>query len=293
MKIKIATETGQAIPRPLHTVQVRATKHGIVVQTRPQRDKRKFTQRQLDVQTWFAFAGRMASNPTSLDARAAMAASRGTEQVPRDILTMAALGRYYQFVMPDGSILPRITVPVVRPEPPPEPEPPAPSPQSRYDGMHWSVGNGIWDAPTSSSQFAWKGNWFRVLEDMTVSQIAGTVDAVAGASYRFAIGTTSSVGEILTLAVSDIEVADLAGHRMLFHEIDAQLTAETRAFAMLGRTDSGGTYALPVAFPGQSAWTIPLRPIGTARHTQTAIDVGQSITVSFTLSGSPIGMTVT
>ncbi|HTM83279.1 hypothetical protein [Asticcacaulis sp.] len=51
----------------------------------------------------FTIAARMAASPVWLDQVAAMGLSRGTEQVPRDILMMAAYGNLFSIEFPDGS----------------------------------------------------------------------------------------------------------------------------------------------------------------------------------------------
>lgn len=50
----------------------------------------------------FAIAARMAASPLWLDQMCAMNWSNGTEQVPRDILVMAAYGNYVSLILPDG-----------------------------------------------------------------------------------------------------------------------------------------------------------------------------------------------
>lgn len=113
MKLWPANADPDAIPHGLKDVQVRATKRwGIIAQTRPQRQPRS-TQLQKQYRTRFGLAGRMAANPGSLDLLTAIEMARGTEQVPRDILTMAALGAYYLIVNPDGTTWRRPEKPVL------------------------------------------------------------------------------------------------------------------------------------------------------------------------------------
>lgn len=52
----------------------------------------------------FGLAAQMAASPIWLDYVGALAASKGTEQVPRDVLMMAIYGGLFQLVLPDGTV---------------------------------------------------------------------------------------------------------------------------------------------------------------------------------------------
>lgn len=114
MRIEPANADPDAIPHGNKYVQVRVTKWGVVVQRRPRKGTRRWTKREKQWQQRFAFAARMASNPISLDLRTAIEMSLGTEQVPRDILTQAALGAYYIVQNKDGTYWRRVSEPAIQ-----------------------------------------------------------------------------------------------------------------------------------------------------------------------------------
>lgn len=101
------------VPTHLGAANVRATPHGYVVQQTPPNPIafRSPLARQMTVR--FGFAGRMASNPSDTQLETAMEMAKGTEQVPRDILTMAALGRYYIFETDAGGTWRHVRTPTV------------------------------------------------------------------------------------------------------------------------------------------------------------------------------------
>lgn len=103
MKITSAQADPDALPHGLKNVQVRATRWGVVIQAKPRKGNRSWSPLQKQQRIRFGLAARMASDPHSLDLRTAMEMAKGTQQVPRDILTMAAQGRYYFIANPDGT----------------------------------------------------------------------------------------------------------------------------------------------------------------------------------------------
>jgi len=56
-------------------------------------------------QTEFAIAARWASHPEPIALQTATYLATGSDQVPRDILMMASMGTFYEFVLEDGSIV--------------------------------------------------------------------------------------------------------------------------------------------------------------------------------------------
>lgn len=92
---------------------LQVTRHGAYLRARPKPPKHGWSQKQIDNRKRFGLAGNMASNPHPLDLATAIEFAKGTEQVPRDILTMAALGSYFIIENPDGTEWPRIKFPRV------------------------------------------------------------------------------------------------------------------------------------------------------------------------------------
>lgn len=102
MIIKSAAVSPDQIPTGLSGVYARATRWGLVIQAKPKKGGRRKTQNEKDFIKRFSIAGVMASNMQAKEMETAIEMSRGTEQVPRDICTMACLGRYYIFHFEDG-----------------------------------------------------------------------------------------------------------------------------------------------------------------------------------------------
>lgn len=85
-------------------------------------------------QLQFGIAAYWASHVEPLQYETAVEMAKGTQQVPRDILMMAMMGTYYEFLMPDGSILQgaRMT---------------NPNPQYILDLITDEIGSLLWRAP--------------------------------------------------------------------------------------------------------------------------------------------------
>lgn len=103
MKIDLGPQPVGAFPDLRPFVVFRSTRWGAVAQAGPRRRKASWSARQEQYRARFAFAARMAAAPFVLDYKTAVEMAKGTEQVPRDILTMAATGTYYILVNEDGS----------------------------------------------------------------------------------------------------------------------------------------------------------------------------------------------
>lgn len=97
-------------------VNIRNTPHGWIAQKPPGPNKSRATVLETQTRKQFAFAAIMASSPLDVDYLTAIEMAKGTEQVPRDILTMAALGRYY-WITSDGETSWRTTERPIRSDP--------------------------------------------------------------------------------------------------------------------------------------------------------------------------------
>lgn len=92
-----------AIPHGLRAVSFRMTRWGLIAAKRAGPSSKPPTLLQKQYRIRWAFAGRMASAMQPLEQLTAMEMAKGTQQVWRDIATMACLGRYYYMVNPDGT----------------------------------------------------------------------------------------------------------------------------------------------------------------------------------------------
>lgn len=111
-------DLGPVAPRALPSVRgafyIRDTRWGPRAQAWP-KPRKNWSLLQKQYRTRFAFAARMAATPYPLDYQTAVEMAKGTEQVPRDILTMAALGQYYEIVGPDGIPWGHVEGPIAQP----------------------------------------------------------------------------------------------------------------------------------------------------------------------------------
>lgn len=55
----------------------------------------------------FAYAAKMAANPEPMSYETARFLTEGSHWLPRDVLTMAAVGKFYEVYLPDGSLAPQ------------------------------------------------------------------------------------------------------------------------------------------------------------------------------------------
>lgn len=106
------------------------------------------------------------------------------------------------------------------------------------------------DNTASGSSFAFKGMVFTPLFDMTVSHAAAILNTVAGATYIFGIYRLDGSDQIdeITAETSGIASPGTASFVNLVgtYTSAASLTAGSRYFFAIGRTDSTTTYALPL-----------------------------------------------
>lgn len=113
MKLIPTGLSDEQVPFRLPGVTIRKTKAGWVGLKSPAYNPANRSELQDQYVQRFAFAARMASNPMAQEYETAREMSKGTEQVPRDILTMAAMGRYYVITRPNGSMWRHVSRPVL------------------------------------------------------------------------------------------------------------------------------------------------------------------------------------
>lgn len=109
----------------------------------------------------------------------------------------------------------------------------------------------------STSSFAWKGNRFTPDVDVDIYALCYFGTIVANGVYQAAVITgTATPGNVATATKSASYTAGsspatlLGGHMWLEFSTPVRLTAGTQYGLMVGRTDSTGTYQLPVNFNG-------------------------------------------
>ena len=112
MKVTPGAIQPDTVPAVHGLFYARGGPRGLVIQARPRPGKRKWSVIERAWQQRFAFAARMASSPYWADLGTAIEMTRGEEQVPRDLLTAVALGRFYELVGPGGQVWGHVEGPI-------------------------------------------------------------------------------------------------------------------------------------------------------------------------------------
>lgn len=246
MKIKSAQLSPYTLSHMLKGVVVVADpKRGVIIRSRPTRKKpRTLLQKQYSRR--FGFAGAMASNSEVMQLQTAIEMSKGTEQVPRDILTMAALGNYYILLNQDGTEWDHVEGPV-------------------YKGRKWKTSemeiwtryNTINSTGYGTSARAFKGFTFTPLRTLEVTGFKVVLQTLATASYQIAVGIENASHVIQSISKSSIQFGGISVHNVLHFEMPFTFSQNNSYFLMVGRTDGAGSYALPIAGSTEDALTFP------------------------------------
>lgn len=281
----------RSIPHLTRHVVLRATRWGGVAQARPKIGPAPAGSLRDHYRKRFGFAARMASSATFLDYETAYHWSKGSEQVPRDILTAAALGRYWQLILPDGTVAGHVPGPIYTPDPGPEPPPTPPQPWSGPYEMIWPFHDAAWGGTPSGSAYAMKGNQLTPLADLEVTGIAAILTTVSGGTYRAGVGQLDGSGAISTLTQTADWTATSSAKQLLSWSLTATLPGGATSFTAVWRTDAGDTYALPIAWSVDASWIFPAQRAKSLRLARAAPAIGHTPNVITTDQAVPIGLT--
>lgn len=110
-------------------------------------------------------------------------------------------------------------------------------------------------ASVSSSSFAFKGTAVVPFEDVNIHGLVYNGTIVSAGTYQAAVMTESG-GTVATITLSDTRVASavdatptITATFLLTFATPVALTAGTEYHLMVGRTDGGDTYGLPIQYP--------------------------------------------
>lgn len=227
-KAKLGNIDPRAFSEARGRIMLSDTKHGAVFSKWPKKRGKAKSGYNFYRQTEFGLIAKWAANPLDLDLGTAVEMARGTEQVPRDILMMAAMGLYYEIVSPTGIVWesarmtsnPQYILDLV---------------SSEYGGMLWrdtigwvrlapgmpgqvllSDGNrpywgaagpaagglvgasNIWEG-SSTSNYASKGALVIPILPFTVVAMYGNLSEIAGQTYRWGIYEVNASNTILAV----------------------------------------------------------------------------------------------
>jgi hypothetical protein len=222
---------------------VKRTMQGLAVQAMPKPYKRPAIS--IEWNTRFGIAARMASNAISIELASAIGLSKGTTQVPRDLLTMAATGRLWQIEMPDGSILGHVEGPTV----------PVPQPITGDLRMwEWFQWSNMRSTAYPTGNYPSRGMQIIPKTDNTIKGIRANINGVAGAQYVAFTATLKTPTTINEPTYGDTITITSSGNQIIELPISAPIKAATPTLVMIARTDAGDTSNLPLPFPAAPQW---------------------------------------
>jgi len=213
----------------------------------------------------FAYAARWSANPNPLDYATAVAMTKGTDWMPRDLLMRAIYGTAYEVILPDGTIM------TVTDKGPPQP--------GGFNVQQWQ-GNlyGLLDdASSSTSSFAFKGT-------IVTAQIAAQIDGIlvrfsptVGGLFKVCLCRLDASNVIQEVYNSTSFQASTGARQWYPFSFDAPLLNGERYALLVGRTDSTPTYKLNAQFNKVGQWQAPIQNLFTARLATTQPAVGQTV----------------
>lgn len=198
-------------------------------------------------QNQFAIAARMAASPLWLDQISAMQVSKGTEQVPRDILMMAAYGKLISIEFPDG------TVSTVADHN----APPLPAPRENKTMLIWGALHNARSTAYDSYPAACKGMVVNPLIPMKLRSVDVIMKLVLSAPYRMiACETDASFKMTRLIAVQNV-ISDQDGQGVLHFPMEMDLPTDRPTTFLVARTDVAGNHVLPIWIGFDNAWLGP------------------------------------
>lgn len=221
----------------------------------------------------FAYVGQMTANAFPLDWQTAIYMTKGTDWVPRDLLTRAAFGTAYEVTLAGGDPWPVV--------------PKSPPPPRRDPVMQWQFNqfDNAYNTNIDTAATCWKGG---ILVPDTPMQIAATqaiFTAVINGTYQMLIAALDATNAITDLVFSAPQTLGTNDRRWREFDTQAQLSPGVRYAVMVGRIDAAANYALPLAMNTTPKWLMPVISLGNARIAKITPAVGD--VVGFASANTP------
>jgi len=281
MKVKLSNIDPRAIASARGKFYIRDTMWGPVAQLWPRPGSQPGNELQNQYRTRFAFAARMASSPEPREYQTAEYLSQGTEQVPRDLLTGAALGTFYEIYWPTGQQWARVTSPLAytRKE----------VPMASWEWANWDI---AWTTTMDTNASATKGTVITPFFNDKIYSTRVIFTTVDSATYQVSAGYTDASNIIQSITKSAVQIA--VGSTLQCMQFDLQYTfvANQKNFLLLTRTDLTSTYALPININQTKRWHYPCINIGTCRLASNNPGIGNTLTIVSNLNASPFAFRV-
>lgn len=220
--------------------------------------------------TRFGFAAVMAANPNAIDLACAIGLAKGTEQVPRDLLTQAALGRMWIITNEDGTEWGHVQGPTYTP----------PAPPAREGNMwEWTNFASIRNGTASTTAAPFKGNLLTPKTDLVLKGVRGVANFPGIGTYAAVAAALNGSNEITDITYSDNVAVSAAGNQLIGFAIDAALAAGQRYAIMWGSRDRGDTYTPDQLYTTTLGWAHPSTLGNDAYIAKASPAVGDIVTI--------------
>lgn len=247
-------------------VYTRTTKWGEVTQAWPRKRPPPMDQRSVIRRKNFGLAAIMAANPMDLDYYFAQARARGTTMVPRDILTLAALGQLFELHGPWP--IQWKYLPIDAPPPPPPP------PIGGETMWEWSLWDAAWNSVMNTTAFATKGTWFISRTNAVVTGVRFIWNHVAAGEYRLAVYELDATAHITAIVISGDYEATTNGLNVGEITGTGEIEAGRRYAIALSRTDVPDDHALPISQNQVQHFLFPMTYLGGLRLAKAQPEIG-------------------
>ena len=247
MKVDLGPVQPDSLPQMRGSFYVREFRGRTIAQAWPKKRTKPYSKAEIDHQRRFGFAAKMAATPYPVDYQTAVEFAKGTEQVPRDILTTAALGRYFTFSGPDGQEWTHVEGSTVNQ-----------TTQEDEFVYQWSQWDDAWSGTIDTAGYAFKGTTLTPRIELNVREVTLNFDLDLNAEYMFVMGTRDGSSNIESIQRSSLVAATAQGRQNIVFPFEINLKANQEYFYLIGRTDSTANFALRNPIFSTGHWHIPM-----------------------------------
>lgn len=281
-KIDLSSLSPNALSQFKGRVALQMRKNGTVATKWPRKRKFGLTAKQLWYQQLFATAAHLASQPCWLDQATAVYLAKGTTNVPRDLLTSAALGGLYLIVNQDG------TEWTTNPHLPPED---VPAPQFEdLDMIYWPQNpTGSISGSKSTTASNYKGMAFIPTKALQIKRLYTHIALPANTQAKFTIVKLSSANAVTEILFADATAAEATPMRLAYIDCDITIDAYQYFAILTSIVGAAAAGANPIYTINNADYAIPTQFQYTCVKAVADLAVGDTMTISTTTSIYDIG----